>query len=124
MRFEASHHYRLPHLTESENRDRFGPYAQSHRHEWTVHIWVEGIMDPESGMLCDLASLDQAIDEEILQKFSGKDFSDGDSYFVDHPATTERLAQFIWQRLSARLTERIAKVRVTEDQDLAAEYEA
>ncbi len=101
----------------------FGEVAESHWHDWKVTVWVTAQVDPETGMLCDLPSLDRILQEHILIPFADKDFSQGDPFFFDHPATTERLAGYFFERLTSHIEGELIRVRVSEDDSLAAEYE-
>ena len=80
---------RLPCLPESH------PCSRVHGHTFQVEVFVEGELGEESGWVMDFADLDaafspirEALDHRYLNDISG----------LENP-TTERLAQWIWERL-------------------------
>lgn len=71
--FAASHRLYNPELTESENSEIYGKCANrnGHGHDYLLEVTVKGTPDARTGMLIDMALLDQAVEERLLQ-------------FVDH----------------------------------------
>lgn len=84
---------RLPLLPESH------PCSRVHGHSFRVEIHVSGPVDPDTGWVMDFAVLDaafapvrDALDHRFLNDIPG----------LENP-TSERLAQWIWQRLKPSL---------------------
>ena len=123
--FRARHHLWMPAWSEEENRTAFGALSEPHVHDYRCSITVSGPMNPESGMICDLAELDQILDDEIRLPFEGRHIN------LDHPAfasgrpipTCEALAHYLFGRVAHRLPEgiRLDRLRVAEDATLSAE---
>ena len=63
--FRAEHHFGRPDLPREANLLRFGPLALPHAHDYTCAATVTGPLDPGSGMLIDLALLDQLLAQEV-----------------------------------------------------------
>jgi 6-pyruvoyltetrahydropterin/6-carboxytetrahydropterin synthase len=128
-RFSASHLYRRPQWSEEENRARFGKCAQlpGHGHNYRLYLTVEGEIDPETGFVVDLGALDALVGERILEVLDHQHLNAAVPEFAaggDIP-TSENLARWVRGRLEGRLPggARLARVRVEEDEDLAAEWE-
>ncbi len=80
---------RLPRLPESH------PCSRVHGHSFRIEIHVGGAVDPDTGWVMDFAELDAAfapvkaqLDHRYLNDIPG----------LENP-TSERLAQWIWERL-------------------------
>jgi 6-pyruvoyltetrahydropterin/6-carboxytetrahydropterin synthase len=128
-RFSASHLYRRPQWSEEENRARFGKCAQppGHGHNYRLYLTVEGEIDPETGFVVDLGALDALVGERILEVLDHRHLNAALPEFAaggDIP-TGENLVRWVRGRLNGRLPggARLARVRVEEDEDLAAEWE-
>ena len=122
VRFRARHHYRRADWSEGRNREAFGAVADPHDHEYAVTVAVCGRLDAQ-GFVVDLAALDRLL-AELLGPLHGGDlnallFPDGKVQ-----PTTEALARWVWEGLVGRVPApaRLARVRVAESPELAAEY--
>ncbi|MFL5403399.1 MAG: 6-carboxytetrahydropterin synthase [Gemmatimonadales bacterium] len=125
--FHALHRYYRPEWTETQNREAFGPLADSpgHGHDYRCAVTVGGELDSETGMIVDLAKLDRILQEEVLTPFGGKHFN------LDVPAfaygkmlpTCEAIAAYVFRRIVARLPEGVTleRVRIAEDPTLYAD---
>ena len=143
-RFSAAHRLHNDQLTAEENARVYGkcnnPYG--HGHNYGVEVTVAGPIDRETGMVYDLAALDRAVEEEILERFDHTHLNLDVENFRDRVPTTEHLAIEIFNLLRARLnaqgaaawehghlgrsvgaTVRLARVRVEETNSNSFEYE-
>lgn len=124
VHFSASHRYYRPDWTDADNARRFGPAArpEGHGHNYRCEVTIAGPIDPETGMVIDLAQLDRILQEEVVSRFHLRHINSTVERFGPGGAvpTTENLAAFILQRVSARLPAgpRVHRVRVQEDRDL------
>ena len=128
-RFSASHLYRRPQWSEEENRARFGKCAQlpGHGHNYRLYLTVEGEIDPETGFAVDLGALDALVGERILDTLDHQHLTAAVPQFAageDIP-TSENLVRWVRGRLEGRLPggARLVRIRVEENEDLAAEWE-
>lgn len=125
VRFRASHHYELKHLSKAENVRMFGEVNQVHWHDWELTLWISGAVAKDTGMLLDLVALDELLDREILGPFSNKHINQVDAFFEENLPTTEVLAQYFAERLIPHLDDlRLERLRVAESEDLFAEWTA
>jgi 6-pyruvoyltetrahydropterin/6-carboxytetrahydropterin synthase len=88
FRFEAAH-------TLEREIDRAAS-QRIHGHSYRAEVTIGGEIDPATGMVVDLGQLDQALARMRAEL---------DHRFLDEvpglaPATLERLARFVWQRLA------------------------
>ena len=125
--FDAEHRYHRPDWSAAENERVFGEArAPYHAHSYTCSVTVTGPVDKTSGMLVDLRSLDAILQREIVQRFHEKRINDDVPEFRDAKLspTGENMARFIFERVSAALTDgaRVTEVTVAEDATLSATY--
>ena len=121
--FSASHVCRLDSLTESENREIFGPAANphGHGHNYVVEVTLEGDPDPITGMVVDLKDVKELLQDEILTPMDHRFLNHEVKPFDTVIPTTENIAREIWRRLelqTSKLNARLAKVRLFETPDL------
>jgi 6-pyruvoyltetrahydropterin/6-carboxytetrahydropterin synthase len=126
--FAAAHRYRRPDWSEERNRATFGACANPHfhGHGYRCDVTVSGQIDPETGMIIDLAELDRLLDTEVRQKLDHRNLNLEVPEFADGALipTGENVARLIFERLRARLPKRVTLVRVLvhEDDALSVEY--
>jgi 6-pyruvoyltetrahydropterin/6-carboxytetrahydropterin synthase len=121
--FSASHVCRLDSLTESENREIFGPAANphGHGHNYVLEVTLEGDPDPITGMVVDLKDVKELLEDEILTPMDHRFLNHEVKPFDTVIPTTENIAREIWRRLelqTSKLNARLAKVRLFETPDL------
>ena len=133
-RFSASHLYRRPEWDEEANRRAFGKCANlpSHGHNYRLFVTVTGEVDPLTGFLVDLAELDRVVDREVVQALDHQHLNSAVEEFRDDKSrsgkmkipSSENLVAWIRDRLEAALPLGVVlvKVRLEEDEDLAAEW--
>lgn len=121
--FRAQHHYQLPGLSEAENQARFGESALPHEHDWRLTLWLEGPVDPLTGMMIDLVKVDQILEKTVVAVFDGRHINQADPFFKNHQPTNEVLAGYFAEKLQPQLKPvAIAKLRIAESDDIFAEW--
>lgn len=129
-RFSASHLYRRPEWSEGENRARFGKCANlpGHGHNYRLYVTVHGEVDADTGFVVDLGQLDALVQEQVIDRLDHQhlnaalpEFGEGRSI-----PSSENLVRWILERLASRMPagSELAKIRLEEDEDLAAEWRA
>ncbi|HEV2847194.1 MAG TPA: 6-carboxytetrahydropterin synthase [Thermoanaerobaculia bacterium] len=127
-RFSASHLYRRPEWDEEANRARFGKCANlpGHGHNYRLYVTVRGEVDPETGFVVDLGRLDALVQENVVERLDHQHLNSALPEFGPGKEipSSENLVRWIHSQLVDGLpagTE-IAKLRLEEDEDLAAEW--
>ena len=127
-RFSASHLYRRPEWSEEENRRHFGKCANlpGHGHNYRLAISVGGEPDAATGFVVDLGVLDRIVQELVLEPLDHQHLNTAVPEFAAGAAipSSENLVLWIQARLQPALpvAARLVRVRVEEDDDLAAEW--
>lgn len=128
FRFSASHLYRRSDWSEEENRRRFGKCANlpGHGHNYRLFVSVTGEIDPETGFVVDLGALDQTVTTRVVDVLDHHHLNSALPEFADGGAipSSENLLLWIAGRLNGHLPAgaSLVKLRLEEDEDLAAEW--
>jgi 6-pyruvoyltetrahydropterin/6-carboxytetrahydropterin synthase len=129
-RFSASHLYRRPEWSEAENRARFGKCANlpGHGHNYRLYVTVRGEIDPVTGFVVDLGRLDALVQERVLDRLDHQHLNAVLPELGEGGAipSSENLVRWVGEQLAGRLPagSDLAKLRLEEDEDLAAEWSA
>lgn len=123
-RFAASHRLHSESLSQKENWRIFGkcnnPYG--HGHNYVVEVQVSGSVDPTTGMIANLAELDEFVEREVIEAFDHRSFNEDVEAFREQVPTTENVCIEIFRRLEAFPNARLERVRVEETSNNAFEY--
>jgi 6-pyruvoyltetrahydropterin/6-carboxytetrahydropterin synthase len=128
--FAAAHRYRIADWSDDKNHQTFGLCARPsfHGHSYVCDVTVTGDIDRVTGFCVDLGVLDQILAAEVRERFDHRNINLDVPEFADGKLmpTGENLAQFIFEKVRARLPRGATVVRVTvaEDATLSATYEA
>jgi len=89
----ASHRLHTQALSPDQNRAAYGKCnnTHGHGHNYTVEVLVGGPVDPETGMVINLAALDEVVRMRILQRFDHANLN-LDPLFLNRVPTTENLS--------------------------------
>jgi len=129
-RFSASHLYRRPDWSEAENRARFGKCANlpGHGHNYRLYVTVSGEIDPATGFVVDLGALDALVQEHVVERLDHQHLNAALPEFAAGKAipSSENLVRWIAEQLRGRMpaASRLVRLRLEEDEDLAAEWTA
>jgi len=122
--FAASHRLHTEKLSEEENAHVFGkcnnPYG--HGHNYVLEISVSGAVDPETGMIANLADLDAFVDREVLEVMDHRSLNEDVEAFRDVVPTTENLCREIFRRLKKFPKAKLERVRIQETTNNSFEY--
>jgi 6-pyruvoyltetrahydropterin/6-carboxytetrahydropterin synthase len=120
----ASHRLHSDQLSDAENREIYGkcnnPYG--HGHNYAVEVTVSGQVSASTGMICDLAELDECFRGEIMERFDHQNLNTRPE-FADQVPTTENLAAVIYHILKREFhAAHLEKVRIEETVNNSFEY--
>ena len=124
--FAAAHRLARPELSQQENDAIYGKCARphGHGHNYLLDVTVRGSIDPRTGMVCDLAALQQLVDDLVVEPFDHTFLNKDVAHFATCVPTAENIALHIADLLMgpvAHLGARLHKVRLQESPNNAAE---
>ncbi len=115
----ASHRLHTDALSADENRAAYGkcnnPYG--HGHNYVVEVLTRGPVDPETGMVINLADLDATVQTRVLDRFDHANLNLA-PLFAGMVPTTENLCKAVFTLLSGSLAPaELEHVRVEETEN-------
>ena len=124
--FAAAHRLARPELSQEDNEAIYGKCARphGHGHNYLLDVTVRGSIDPRTGMVCDLAVLQQLVDDLVVEPFDHTFLNKDVAFFAACVPTAENIALHIADLLTAPIAAtgaRLHKVRVQESPNNAAE---
>ena len=124
--FAAAHRLARAELSQTENEAIYGKCARvhGHGHNYLVEITVRGTIQDRSGMVCDLAALQQLVQDLVVEPFDHTFLNKDVAHFANCVPTAENIALHIADLLNAPIAElgaRLHKVRLQESPNNAAE---
>jgi len=124
--FTATHRVARADWSPEQNALEFGEAARDHAHRYECRVTVKGPLNPASGGVTSLATLDALLAEVITARLHERHLNDVIPDFAPGRwlATGEALAVYVWNRLDGRLPLGVAlhAVRVQEGPDIYSEY--
>lgn len=101
-RFTAAHRLHTPALSDEENRATYGRCnnPHGHGHNYEVEVTVCGPVDPVTGRMVEITTLDALAHDEILTPFGHRNLNEM-AAFQDAVPTTENLSAEFDRRLKA-----------------------
>ena len=120
----ASHRLHTDALSAEENRAAYGKCnnPQGHGHNYVVEVLVGGTVDPETGMVVNMAALDEAVRGKVMERFDHTNLN-LDPLFVNRVPTTENLCKVVFGLLKDALpTGELERVRVEETENNFFEF--
>lgn len=123
-RFSASHRLHTPHLSEEENFRVFGKCSNphGHGHNYVLEVSMSGAVDPDTGMIANLADLDAFVECQVLEEFDHQSLNEDVPAFREKVPTTENLCIEIFQRLKIFPKAKLERIRVQETGNNSFEY--
>jgi 6-pyruvoyltetrahydropterin/6-carboxytetrahydropterin synthase len=115
----ASHRLHTDALSVEENLAVYGKCnnPHGHGHNYMVEVLVGGVVDPETGMVVNLAALDELVRARILDRFDHANLN-LDPLFAHCVPTTENLCRAVFALLKDALPAgELEQVRVEETEN-------
>lgn len=119
--FQCIHKYVVPEWTDAANSSVFGACFTSsgHGHNYELEVYIEGEPDPVTGMVMNLTEVDRIL-KEAVAPFEGKSVELEVAGLAGKVPTTERIAQFLFERLNKNFngSAKLIKLRLFEYENL------
>ena len=115
----ASHRLHTDVLSAEENRATYGKCnnPHGHGHNYVVEVVVAGGVDPETGMVMNMAALDEVVRWRVVDRFDHANLN-LDPLFVNRVPTTENLCRGVFALLKDALPAgKLERVRVEETEN-------
>jgi 6-pyruvoyltetrahydropterin/6-carboxytetrahydropterin synthase len=121
--FSASHVCQIAARRREENQRIYGQDAHpnGHGHNFLLEVTVEGDPDPVTGMILDLKTLKDILEDEVVAPMDHRFLNYEVQPFDNVVPTPENIAIEIWKRIDPRLSAeaaRLHRVRLYETADL------
>ena len=101
-KFSASHRLHCDTMSAEENRATYGKCnnPHGHGHNYIVAVTVTGQIDPQTGMVCNLADLDAYVNQNIVSRYELQNLNTLPEFQKVVP-TSENLCIEIYDRIQA-----------------------
>jgi 6-pyruvoyltetrahydropterin/6-carboxytetrahydropterin synthase len=122
--FSASHRLHCDQMTAEENQAVYGKCNNpwGHGHNYALEVTVAGPVDAKTGMVCNLADLDEFVNRNILERLDRENLNTLREFHGIVP-TTENLCVALYDILDQGFTPaRTEKVRMEETMFNSFEY--
>jgi 6-pyruvoyltetrahydropterin/6-carboxytetrahydropterin synthase len=125
-RYMLSASHRLHHdaLSDEENRAAYGKCnnPHGHGHNYVVEVLAGGAVDQETGMVVNMAALDEVVRGKVIGRFDHANLN-LDLHFKNRVPTTENLCRTVFELLDGSLEPaELVRVRVEETENNFFEY--
>ncbi|MBL7923622.1 MAG: 6-carboxytetrahydropterin synthase [Bacteroidia bacterium] len=102
-RFNAAHKLFRQEWSDEKNMEVFGKCSNPnwHGHNYDLYVTVKGKINRETGFVIDLKFLSKLIKEMVIDKLDHKNVNLDVDFMAGRMASTEVLAETIWQQLEA-----------------------
>jgi 6-pyruvoyltetrahydropterin/6-carboxytetrahydropterin synthase len=115
----ASHRLHTDALSVEANRATYGKCnnPHGHGHNYVVEVMVAGAVDAETGMVVNMAALDDMVRIRVVDRFDHNNLN-LDQLFVNRVPTTENLCRVVFTLLKDALPAgKLERVRVEETEN-------
>jgi 6-pyruvoyltetrahydropterin/6-carboxytetrahydropterin synthase len=120
----ASHRLHTEALAADENRAIYAKCnnPHGHGHNYIVEVLVGGEVEPETGMVMNMVTLDEAVQNKVIDRFDHTNLN-LDPLFVNRVPTTENLCRAVFELLDGSVEPaELIQVRVEETENNFFEY--
>jgi 6-pyruvoyltetrahydropterin/6-carboxytetrahydropterin synthase len=120
----ASHRLHSDALSDDENRAAYGKCnnPHGHGHNYVVEVLVGGDVDSETGMVMNMADLDEVVREQVIERFDHTNLN-LDPLFVNWVPTTENICRAVFELIDGAIGPvQLVRVRIEETENNFFEY--
>ncbi|CAG2105320.1 unnamed protein product [Medioppia subpectinata] len=104
-KFCSAHRLNSRALDVQTNSQTYGKCNAVHGHNYTAEITLKGTVDAITGMVLDIAVLNEIIAQTVMKSLDHKNIDEDVPYFRDNDivSTAENISVYIWKVIAERL---------------------
>ena len=125
VNFNAAHRLYRPDWSDEKNNEVYGKCNNPnfHGHNYVMEVWVEGVVDSETGYVIDLKILKQIVNDHIVNAFDHKNLNLDCKEFESLIPTAENIIAVSWKKLRNALDPKYnLKLKLWETENNIFEY--
>ncbi len=121
--FCASHKYGNDYWSEEKNLEVFGKDYNIHGHNYILEVSVAGPVDPDSGWLVDLSTLNQIVKTKVVNVLDHSQIEADVDWFNGKQPSSENILIWIWDQIVADLEQgSLYRLRLVETHSIHTDY--
>lgn len=123
--FNAAHRLYRPDWSDEKNQEVFGKCNNPnfHGHNYTLEVWVDGDIDPETGYVIDLKLVKDLVKREIEERFDHRNLNLDCPEFKDLIPTAENIAVVCYDIIRDKIDSKFKlSIRLWETENNIVEY--
>ena len=121
--FCASHKYGNDAWSEEKNLEVFGKDYNTHGHNYVLEVSVTGPIDPGSGWLVDLPTLNKIVKSKVVDVLDHSQIEKDVEWFKDKQPSSENLLLWIWDQIFDKITDcKLHRIRLVETHSIFNDY--
>ena len=121
--FCASHKYGNDSWSEEKNLEVFGKDYNTHGHNYVLEVSVTGPIDPGSGWLVDLPTLNKIVKSRVVDVLDHSQIEKDVEWFKDKQPSSENLLLWIWDQIFDKITDcKLHRIRLVETHSIFNDY--
>ena len=121
--FCASHKYGNDEWSEEKNLEVFGKDYNTHGHNYVLEVSVTGPIDPGSGWLVDLPTLNKIVKSKVVDVLDHSQIEIDVEWFKDKQPSSENLLLWIWDQIFYDITDcKLHRIRLVETHSIFNDY--
>ena len=121
--FCASHKYGNDSWSEEKNLEVFGKDYNNHGHNYVLEVSVTGPIDPGSGWLVDLPTLNMIVKSKVVDVLDHSQIEKDVEWFRDKQPSSENLLLWIWDQIFDDIIDcKLHRIRLVETHSIFNDY--
>ena len=121
--FCASHKYGNDSWSEEKNLEVFGKDYNTHGHNYVLEVSVTGPIDPGSGWLVDLPTLNKIVKSNVVDVLDHSQIEKDVEWFKNKQPSSENLLLWIWDQIFDKITDcKLHRIRLVETHSIFNDY--
>lgn len=123
--FNAAHRLYRPDWSDEKNQEVFGKCNNPnfHGHNYTLEVWIDGNIDPETGYVIDLKLVKDLVKKEIEERFDHRNLNLDCPEFKNLIPTAENIAVVCFDLLRDKIDSKFKlSIRLWETENNIVEY--